>query len=422
MATETQFKQSNVGIIPAVWDVSSIGDQCQIFGRIGFRGYTKNDIVNKNQGAITLSPSNIINGELNLEKVTFLSWFKYEESPEIKIYKGDILLVKTGSTYGKTTFIKDLNKKATLNPQIVVLKNIRCCNQWLGYVMKFNIIQNQIKATIVGGAIPTLSQEQVSNFQIPLPPLPEQEAIAEVLSDTDALITALEKRIAKKRLIKQGTMQTLLTPPARRGGKDDWEVKKLGEIADITSAGVDKKIKPNETPVTLINYMDVYNRDYIYRNELSHIVTAPFAKTINCNVKKGDIFLLPSSETRTDIGTCAISMENMDDAVYSYHILRLRYLIEIDELFGMFMLKTQSFLNQSETLCEGSGKRYVVSMNKFRSMEVFYPKLKDEQTRIATILSDMDSEIDVLEKKLSKTKELKQGLMQQLLTGKIRLV
>ncbi|HIP48998.1 MAG TPA: restriction endonuclease subunit S, partial [Lutibacter sp.] len=86
------------------------------------------------------------------------------------------------------------------------------------------------------------------------------------------------------------------------------------------------------------------------------------------------------------------------------------------------LLKTRSFLEQPETMCEGSGKRYVVSMGKFRNMQVSFPKSKQEQTRIATILSDMDAEIETLEKKLAKYKQVKQGLMQVLLTGKIRLV
>ena len=401
------YKQTDVGLIPNDWEFASIGKLAHIE-----TGTTPPTIDRSNYGNdfLFVSPADL--GENKWIEKAEKKLSKKGFSISRNFPKDSILFTCIGSTIGKAGIAKF---ELTSNQQInAILPNDNYSSEFVYYVLQ--LIRKKIKEQAGEQAVPMINKSSFSEFKIPLPPLPEQEAIAEVLSDTDAVIGALEKRIAKKRLIKQGAMQTLLTP------KDDWEVKKLGEIADITSAGVDKKIKPNETPVTLINYMDVYNRDYIYRNELSHIVTAPFAKTINCNVKKGDIFLLPSSETRTDIGTCAISMENMDDAVYSYHILRLRYLIEIDELFGMFMLKTQSFLNQSETLCEGSGKRYVVSMNKFRSMEVFYPKLKDEQTRIATILSDMDNEIDALEKKLSKTKELKQGLMQQLLTGKIRLV
>ena len=94
----------------------------------------------------------------------------------------------------------------------------------------------------------------------------------------------------------------------------------------------------------------------------------------------------------------------------------------MNKLFGLYMLKTRKFLAEAETICEGSGKRYVISLRKFREMEICYPKSIEEQNRIATILSDMDKEIEALEKKLSKYKLLKQGLMQNLLTGKMRLI
>lgn len=210
------FQQTEIGEIPLDWSVANIGSQCQIFGRIGFRGYTVNDIVKEDQGAITLSPSNIVNGQLVLRKVTYLSWFKYEESPEIKIYNGDILLVKTGSTYGKTALVRHLNKKATLNPQVIVLKKTKCDNRFLGYLMGFPIIQNQIESAVVGGAIPTLSQEQVSRFKLPLPSnIDEQKAIAATLSDMDTEIEGLVSKKVKAQQIKQGMMQELLTGKTR---------------------------------------------------------------------------------------------------------------------------------------------------------------------------------------------------------------
>jgi len=416
MPTETQFKQTDIGLIPEDWEVTNLSEIIEPNRNIRY------GIVQPGKyepsGCLMLRSQDYSKGWSNSDGMHRVNSTLENQYKNARLNKDDLIMTVVGAGIGQVVIAPDWLDKAIASRSTarIAIDKTKAAKEYVLCCLTSPLGVRQVLDVQKEGAQPVISCLDLEKFSIPYPTISEQEAIAEVLSDTDALIGALEKRIAKKRLIKQGAMQTLLTP------KDDWEVKKLGEIADITSAGVDKKIKPNETPVTLINYMDVYKRDYIYRNELSHIVTAPFAKTINCNVKKGDIFLLPSSETRTDIGTCAISMENMDDAVYSYHIFRLRYLIEIDELFGMFMLKTQSFLNQSETLCEGSGKRYVVSMNKFRSMEVFYPKLKDEQTRIATILSDMDSEIDALEKKLSKTKELKQGLMQQLLTGKIRLV
>jgi type I restriction enzyme S subunit len=198
------------------WKEKSIGDVCKIFGRIGFRGYTVNDIVANGEGAISISPSNILEDKTDFSNCTYISLFKYEESPEIKIYNGDILLVKTGSTFGKTAIVKNLNDKATLNPQLVVLKNILINNLLLSYLMNSNTIQNQIRKTIVGGAIPTLSQQEIASFTIKIPiDTTEQMSIAQVLSDMDAEIEELELKLAKYKLIKQGMMQELLTGKKR---------------------------------------------------------------------------------------------------------------------------------------------------------------------------------------------------------------
>jgi type I restriction enzyme S subunit len=198
------------------WEVKKLGEVCEIFGRIGFRGYTVNDIVGKEQGAITISPSNLQDDKMDFTKCTYISWFKYEESPEIKIFNGDILLVKTGSTSGKTAIIKNLKEKATINPQIVVLKKVLIDNLFLSYIMSDQVVQNQIKTTIVGGAIPTLSQKQIANFKIPVPPTKEEQAyIATILSDMDLEISQLEAKLEKYKQIKAGMMQSLLTGKIR---------------------------------------------------------------------------------------------------------------------------------------------------------------------------------------------------------------
>src|SRR5690606_14995145 len=106
-----------------------------------------------------------------------LSWEKYEESPEIKIFEGDILFVKTGSTYGKSAIVRQLPKEATVNPQIVVLKDINCNNIFLWYSIKSPFIQLQVEETVVGGTIPTISQSKINNYTFPAPPPKEQTAI-----------------------------------------------------------------------------------------------------------------------------------------------------------------------------------------------------------------------------------------------------
>ena len=105
-----------IGQIPEEWEVSKLEQYVDIFGRIGFRGYTTNDIVNEGEGAISYSPSNIIDYSVIDNNNTYISWSKYDESPEIQIKTGDVLYVKTGSSYGKTGIVNKLSNKATINP------------------------------------------------------------------------------------------------------------------------------------------------------------------------------------------------------------------------------------------------------------------------------------------------------------------
>ncbi len=122
------------------WGIKKLSEICIIKGRIGYRGYTKQDLVSEGEGAITLSPSNIIDNKLNFNKCSYISWSKYNESPEIKIYTGDIVFCKTASI-GKMALIDNLPEKTTLNPQFVVLKEIGCFNQYLYYYMSSDIFK-----------------------------------------------------------------------------------------------------------------------------------------------------------------------------------------------------------------------------------------------------------------------------------------
>ena len=175
--------------IPKGWEWCRLRDLCTVFGRIGFRGYTRNDIVDKGFGAITLSPSNMQdNGNMNYSVVSYVSWKKYEESPEIKIKTNDVLIVKTGSSYGKTCIITDLPEKATINPQIAVLKYSFVNNLWLTYCLNAPFAQEQFRKYVIGTSIPTFSQEKLSSTLLPLPPKNEQEHLTKKLSLLDKWI------------------------------------------------------------------------------------------------------------------------------------------------------------------------------------------------------------------------------------------
>ena len=192
------------------WELRQLGVDklIEIKGRIGYRGYTTEDIVSKGEGAISMSPSNIDeNWNLNFEKSTYITWDKYEESPEIMLEDGFTVLVKTGSSYGKAAYIKNLIEKTTINPQLVVLKPKKIDSYFLYLLVTNTSIQKQIQETVVGGAIPTLSQDSISKFEVLVPKREEQEKIASCLLTLNQLIISQTEKIEQLKLHKKGLMQ-----------------------------------------------------------------------------------------------------------------------------------------------------------------------------------------------------------------------
>ena len=187
------------------WEKQKLCDISSIVGRIGFRGYTTNDIVEKGMGAIALSPTNIVNNQLTYDKDnTYISMSKYEESPEIMIKRGDVIFVKTGSTVGKVAYVDKMICKTTLNPQVVVLKDIKCDNYILSVIISTRNFQNKIQRITVGGAVPTLSQVAMGNIFISLPAAKEQEKISKFISLLDKRITTQNKIINKLQSLIKG--------------------------------------------------------------------------------------------------------------------------------------------------------------------------------------------------------------------------
>ena len=235
------------------WKEVRLGDVCEIYGRIGFRGYTTNDLVDTpKEGAISLSPKNIINGELNLDQCTYIKWDKYYESPEIMINPNDIIITKTGSSVGRTTFVRRVVHPMTLNPQLVVLKNISENAEFLSYYIKSALFQSVLKSIVVGSAIPTLSQKNLANLIINVPKeVAYQRRIASILSSLDRKIELNNKINADLEEMAQAIFKNWFVDfePFKDGKFVDselgmipegWKVGGLFDIAEI----FDKKRKP----------------------------------------------------------------------------------------------------------------------------------------------------------------------------------
>jgi len=406
---ETRFKQTEIGLLPEDWNVTTLSRVCKIFGRIGYRGYSTADIVTPENGAISISPTNIINGQMDYTKCTYISWHKYNESPEIKIYNGDILIVKTGSTYGKSALVKSLAQKATINPQIVVLKDINIDNVFLSYVCLTPQFLEQVESVIVGGAIPTLSQKKMGQFIIPQLCIKEQKKIASALTSIDNLLLSLDKLIEKKRLIKQGTMQELLTGKKRLlGFAGEWVEKRLGDIGVLAMC---KRVFQEETsekgdvPFYKIGTFGHQADAYISVDKYEQL------KRLYRFPKKGDILISAAGTIgRTVIYDGKPAYFQDSNIIWLNHNEK-----QIINKFLYYIYKRVKWNTENTTIAR-------LYNDNFNNMTIRFPMSIEEQRAITSALTSMDREIDALEGKKAKYEQIKQGMMQQLLTGKIRLI
>jgi type I restriction enzyme, S subunit len=271
-----------------------------------------------------------------------------------------------------------------------------------------------------GGAQQSLNRNFIAPIPIAVPPIEEQKLIARALSDIDALIEALEGTIGKKRHIKQGAMQELLCPYFNGILKNNWSSKKLGELAFITKlAGFE-----------YTNYFNSYNNGgeiivirgtNITHNRLSlsdvkNIPAATSNKLPRSKLFKDDLVFAYVGT----IGPIWIVDENE-----KYHLGPNTCKIRAEDLIlpeYLHMYFTSSLIEKEILESISTGAQPSLSMTKIRGFQIYYPTTIEEQQAIATILSDMDTEIATLEAKLTKTRQLKQGMMHELLTGRIRLV
>jgi type I restriction enzyme S subunit len=267
-------------------------------------------------------------------------------------------------------------------------------------------------------SIAHLPKDKFETVPIPLPPTKaEQEAIAEALSDADALIESLEQLIAKKRQIKQGAMQELLTGKRRLPGfSEEWEVKRLGTIADIRSGGTPSTTQSRfwdgdvlwctPTDITGLN-----GRKYL--SDTNRRISLMGLNSSSAEMIPANSVVMTS---RATIGECAI---NTIPVSTNQGFKNFVPLDQYDVEFLYYLLTTQKpgFIS----LCGGS-TFLEIGKTQLANYIVKLPTTKDEQTAIADILSDMDAELAALEEKRAKARQVKQGMMQELLTGRIRLI
>jgi len=265
----------------------------------------------------------------------------------------------------------------------------------------------------------TLGQKEFENLKFLIPDVAEQNKIALFHSAIESKLNALKQKKTILDKYKSGIMEKLFSQEVRF--KDDngkafpkWAKKRLGEIGDFQTSSVDKLSVAGESEVFLVNYMNVYRHENINKTTINNlqVVTARESQILSNNLKRGDILFTPSSETPSDIGHSVVIFEDLNNSVYSYHLIRFRPRIEIDILYSHYFCNISTVLNQFSKLATGS-TRFTISIKSFSSIVIDLPCLK-EQNRIAKFLSIIDKKINAVEMQLEQTEEYKKGLLQKM--------
>lgn len=332
-------------------------------------------------------------------------------------YQGEkILIARVGANAGKVNLV---NGKYCVSDNTLIISYKADADILFSY---YQLVNYKLNRLIFGSGQPLITGGQLKNLYLSFPPLPEQKAIAKVLSDVDELITSIEELIDKKQKIKQGTMQLLLTGKKRLPGfTGEWEVKKLGEIG-TTYSGLTGKRKADfvDGKYPYITFLNVINNTVINEKEFDYV---NLQKNENQNLAmKGDLFFNTSSETPEEVGMCSVLIKNISNLYLNSFCFgyRLSEDAQCCPLFLAYYFRSDKGRKIFFSLAQGS-TRYNLSKKNFNKLEILCPPYP-EQKAIAQILSDMDLEIEALEEKLNKYKHIKEGMMEQLLTGKVRLI
>lgn len=304
--------------------------------------------------------------------------------------------------------------------------NTEKLNSWFLYNW-LQLNKAEFERQAVGSTIKTIGLPYFKKLKIAVPPYSEQKKIAQILSTWDKAITTTEQLLANSQQQKKALMQQLLTGKKRLLDKNgvrfsgEWKDAPLNKMAEVIVSPVDKKTEPNEIPVELCNYTDVYYNHQITRNITFMKATATPSEIAKYTLRQGDVIITKDSETPGDIAVPALVSEDLNGVVCGYHLAIIRP--NIDYLNGAFLnylFSMQSTRYYFFTLATGA-TRFGLSVGGINRAHFRIPEVAEQQ-KIAAVLSNADQEIFFLQQKLNALKQEKKALMQQLLTGKRRVI
>ena len=416
------YQDTEIGLIPNDWHVSPLKEVAKF--RTGpFGTLLKAEEYYSTDGVPLVSVQDIGDGVLNFGTHTpLVPRSVTRRLPEYVLRAGDIVFGRKGNIERSALVSKAQDGCFLGSDAIRGRLNEACYPPFVVYQLQMKRVQAKLLQQSIGTTMPSLNQSILNGLLIAVPPLPEQRAIAEALSDVDALIDSLDKLIAKKRDIKQGAMQELLSRKKRLPGFTRvWQVVRLGNIGQ-TYGGLSGKTKAdfghgNSHYVTFLN---VLNNVVIDADQFDRVQVGPLEK--QNEVGRGDLFFNGSSETPEEVGMCGVLLDEVSNVFLNSFCFGFRVNDEsqVNGLYLSYYFRSREGRQLLYALAQGA-TRHNLSKTAFMDTQFPLPD-RNEQNAIAQVLSDMDAEIAGLERRREKTIALKQGMMQELLTGRTRLV
>ena len=419
-ALRAGYKLTEVGVIPEDWELSTLGDVAVI------KDGTHQTPKYVPSGVPFFSVEHVTSGDFN--KTKFISEQEHRFlTRSFKMEKGDILMTRIGSI-GDCKLI-DWDVDASFYVSLALLKiKPKYSSEFIAHYSKSAAFQSEIELHSLQSAIPRkINLGPISYVKILIPPQSEQLAIATALSDIDALLAKLDTLITKKRNIKQATMQQLLTGQTRLPGfGGEWEVKSFGEIFDYLPTATNARSDLSDVGDTYyVHYGDIHTRFHShldFRNQLPSMIWIKRCRNAAL-LKNGDWVMADASEDYDGVGK-SIEISGLPEGVKAVAGLHTFLLREKTPTFATgfkgHLGNLKSLHHQYLKVATGM-KVFGVSKKALSNLTIQIPSIK-EQTAISSILSDIYTELATLESRRDKTLALKQGMMQELLTGRIRLI
>lgn len=416
-----RYKQTELGAFPEEWTLANL----EAFSAFITKGSTPTTygFSWQQDGILFLRSECVSENGLDLSQSMFISEAAHASLRRSEIKDGDLLITITGNV-GRVVVFKN-SARANINQHIARVRIVapEVDRDFVYHFLSLPQYRTRFTSITTGQAYPQISLKQVREAPVPLPPTKtEQEAIAKALSDADALIESLEQLLFKKRQIKQGAMQELLTGKKRLPGfSEEWEATQLGKIGS-TFGGLTGKTKRDfgHGAARYITFMNIMTNIVIDCGTFEFVDVKP--TELQNRVAKGDLFFNGSSETPEEVGMCAVLAQDVPGVFLNSFCFGFRFHDEVsaDGLYLAYFFRSQEGRELMKSLAQGA-TRYNLSKAALQKVEFPLPRLP-EQSAIAIFLANMDSEIAGLEAKLAKARRVKQGMMQELLTGRIRLI